>query len=243
MSTQSDRGRPGERRGPVTQKPEPTLPPLAERSPTEILKVLIELAWLIRVSTVPLYYICDRGALRRKGRPDIYVDRPLPLREAISLLEDLLWMRGPGDRWRWRLCLCPVEEVTREGIHVLLMDPPRPERPWSEGRWMRSSEADERWRVPALPDAADDGGDDGPKKKTDRGSNDGGPSSGTRRRRLTSAQDGSTTEQPDGATHERGNDRRAVRSAASSRSAARPKSHTLAQMELCFGATVGVEIA
>lgn len=220
----------------MTQKPEPTLPPLAERSPTEILKALIELAWLIRVSTMPLFYICDRGALRRKGRPDIYVDRALPMREASSLLEDLLWMRDPGDRWRWRLCLCPEGEVTRGGVHVLLMDPPSAARPWSEPRWMRVATADERPRVAAS--GPDDGGDGRPGKKNGRTNERDGTTKKTRSR-PKAAQDGqAATPSP----HEPEMDRRVVRRAASSGVAQRPKLHTLAQMELCFGATVGAEI-
>lgn len=128
------------------------LKPLAERPATEILRAVLELFWLLRLwhhqARGETFLICDRGAITKTGIVPVYLDHELPLREAGELVADLLRPYPLGHAWRWRLVLCPVRERTRAGIHLLLMDPPRKGRPWSEPMWLRSSTAGERGKRP-----------------------------------------------------------------------------------------------
>lgn len=119
------------------------LKPLVERPATEILRAVFELFWLLRLwhhqARGETFLVCDRGAITKTGIVPVYLDHELPLREAGELVADLLRPYPPGHVWRWRLVLCPARERTRAGIHLLLMDPPRKDRPWSEPMWLRSS--------------------------------------------------------------------------------------------------------
>ncbi len=137
--------------------------PLAERPAADILKAALDLLWLCRLlhfqARGETFLVCDRGAITKSGRVPVFVERELPLREAGELVADLLRGFPVGHKWRWRLVLCPVQERTRAGIHVLLADPPRKRRDWTEIVWMRSSAADKRGsrgapRAAAAPDPA-----------------------------------------------------------------------------------------
>lgn len=115
----------------VTRESDPPLKPLAERPASAILAAVVGCFWLLRLCSSPRFLICDRG---RSGNPRIYVDRPLPLREAGETLAELLRGYPVGHEWRWRLCLCPEGEVSREGVHVLLMREPTPVQTQKSGR-------------------------------------------------------------------------------------------------------------
>lgn len=124
------------------------LKPLPERPAAEILRTIVDVLVLVRLmhhqARGETFFICDRGASAGGETVPIYVQRELPLREASDLLAELLRGRPSGDRWRWRLCLCPAEKRTRENVHTLLMAPPAKDRPWSEPMWMCSTAAARR---------------------------------------------------------------------------------------------------
>lgn len=133
---------------PRAPKEDRPLKPIDEREPADILAAILGLFWICRLeehrARGALFVVCDRGHITKRGVATTYIERELPMREASELLAWTLRGYAIGHEWRWRLCLCPSEDRTMTGIHVLLMAPPQRGRPRSEPTWMRTSEADQR---------------------------------------------------------------------------------------------------